>query len=434
MYLEIQNDLKARIESSKGDRPLQRRPNLGKALRQILRRRRIKTKDFAKMSGIIEGTLNTMMHHGEINTRENKLLAIVKALDMPLEDFIWIAEETAPYNFYLLGKNEVPLLKYPTHEVEVYSPPQISSQDFIWCLIRLYPGQKIENLIFRGMDSVMGKVTHGYLDLTYGEKSHLIHPNQCFLFDPMKTHSFKNMAPHGTTDFFLLFRFKSTSSFEIKKESTDSAQVPFSVTQFVRQVRKELSLVAGDELPTPYLSYLSGIEVDALNHLQFREGNKEIPFEKLDLLSKITRQPLKTLLQKTQNRYPGRMRIYTEEDKFMMDLSLRYGLTFTNNTGIGTGEKIFSIAELSLNAWKFGEMKKAWHYTGPGFLGVKVNAGILGVQYGAQPPKTLKWGDSFYSNSEMGITLENMIPVEKANELGESPEVFATVFSSPPLF
>jgi len=429
MYQEIHKDLIAQNKDKAQDRKL----NLGMALRQILRQKRIDNKELLKKAKLNESTLKNLLHYGEMNTNQKNFLKLVDALNVSVEEFVNLARETSQTNFHYVEKSKGPILKYDTHEIEVYSPPQYSKKDFVLCLVRINPKQRILVQPMDRMEPVCGIVVHGHLNLTYGNKSSHIHTNQLFLLDPNQKHSYTNSETAGTVDFYIVYRLKPEhQSLEITEPNTNG-QSNFSVSSLIHQIRKELSPSPNKLLSVPHLSALSGVDANALNHLLFR-NTKVIPFEKLELLANTTDYSFEQIVQKTQNRYEGWIKTFTDEDKIIVDLSLRFGIRFVNHFGIGTVQRSFSAAEFTLNPYHSGDRKLTWTYKSPGFMAIKVERGVLGLQIGNQPLKTLKWGDTVYFNTDIGMSLENLISIEKGKELGESSEPKAILFSSPPLF
>lgn len=432
MYKAIHDDLFKAITKSGDFRLRERRLNIGAALRQLKAANRIPLTHLIKQSGLNRNSLNAMMQLGEINTTRERLLKIVEQLKVPVDEFIRVAREAAHYNFYHVKKDAAHRFKYRTHDVEVFSPPQFSRKDFIWCLVSLYPGKAINDLIHQTMDQVAGFVTNGHLKLQYGDKCYTIHTNQCFFFDPKIPHAFINEAGGlGTTEFYLVYQLRPES---IVKEARGrkSSPVPISTAVLIEQIRKELSSDPDRPLPMSALAALSGIRLDALTHLRYRK-TKIIPFEKIDLLANLTDYSFENIIQKTENRYQGRVQVFTDQDKALVDLSLRHGIFITNHSGIGVGKRKFSISDVTFEPWKEGLPRKEWKYQGVGFIGLSVERGLIGVQYGQQPLITLTWGEKLYFNANVEIKISNLLSHEKANELGESSEPKIMLFSLPPV-
>ncbi len=425
MYRKIHEDLLEKNQS-------QRKLNIGSAVRQYMRNKRISMKDLLKKTKINESTIKNILHYGEMNTSQKNFTKLVKALGVSVDEFILTARETSESNLYILKNNSAPIFKYDGYEVESHSPSQFSQKDFILSLIRINPRASINHIKSEvGMEPVCCFIVNGHLNVNYNGKTQHVHTNQSFIFDPNHKHSFRNPASSGTTDFYILFRLNPKS--EEKEQEAKPTLDEFSVSDLIQQIRKELSPHTNKALPTPSLAALSGIDANALNHLQFRE-NKVIPFDKLELLASTTENTFEQIIQKSLNTYKGFFHIYTDENKFKIDLSLRYGTQFTSHTQLGTSNKSFTIADITLDPYRIGFPKKQWQFKAPGFMAIKVERGIVGLQYGKQPLKKLEWGDSVYLNTDVGFTLENLIPIEKAKELEESAEPKAMLFSSPPLF
>lgn len=420
--LKLKNDYRLR----------ERRLNLGMAIRQIKDRDRTPLKAIAERSGINRNTLNTLLQMEEMNTSQERFLKLTESLNVPADEIIRIARETAHYNFFHLKQGGGYVFKYRTQEVEVYSPPCFSRKDFLWCHVRILPGKSIADLVHETMDQVAGFVTHGHLGLKYGDKSYVIHTNQSFFFDPKILHSFENQLPSGNTEFYLLYQLKPLPSEKQQRRGRKMAPTPISTAGLIEEIRKELSPDPNRLLPMPTLAYLAGIELDALVHLRYRK-TKIIPFEKLDLLANLTDYSFEHIIQKAQHQYKGWVSVFTDQDKVALDLSLRYGVRFTSQTGIGVGRRKFTIADMSFESWKEGQGRREWAYRGIGFVGIAVQRGCLAVQYGRQPLKILKWGETLYMNADVELIMYNALSEEKAKEAGESSEAKALIFSCPPL-
>lgn len=431
MYQTIHDDLFKEI-TRKGDfRVRERRLNLGAALKQLKATNRIPLAQIIKRSGLNRSSLNTLMQLGEMNTTQERLLKIVKELRVPVDELIRVARETAHYNFYHVKKDAAHSFKYRTHEVEVFSPPQFSRKDFIWCLVRLYPGKSINDLFHETMDQVAGFVTNGHLKLEYGDKHHTIHTNQCFFYDPKIPHALVNEANSGTTEFYLVYQLKPEPKAS-ESRGRKSNPVPISTAVLIEQIRKELSPDPDRSLPMPALAALSGIRLDALTHLRYRK-TQIIPFEKIDLLANLTDYSFESIIQKTENRYQGWVKVFTDQDKAIVDLSLRHGIFITNHSGIGVGKRKFSISDVTFEPWKEGMPRKEWKYQGIGFIGLSVERGLIGVQYGQQPLMTLEWGDKLYANADIEIQISNLLTDKKAKELGQTAEAKISLFALPPI-
>lgn len=432
MYQRIHDDLTDSLKEKNDYRLRERRLNLGMAIREIKDRSRIPLKRIAEQSGINRNTLNTLMQMEEINTSQERFLKLVASLNVPADEFIRIARETAHYNFLHIKRGEGKLFKYRNYEAEVYSPPCFSRKDFLWCHVRIHPGKSVSNLMHETMDQVAGFVTHGHLGLKYGDKSLLIHTNQSFFFDPKTPHDFENQMPSGNTEFYLLYQIKPLPSKQPERRGRKIAPTAISTAGLVEQIRSELSPDPDRLLPMPTLAFLSGIELDALVHLTYRK-TKIIPFEKLDLLANLTDYSFEHIVQKAEQRYQGWVSVFTDQDKAVVDQSLRYGVRFINHSGIGVGRRKFGIADMTFESWKESQGHREWTYRGIGFIGIAVQRGCLGIQYGQQPLRILKWGETLYMNADVEITMHNVLSEEKARETGESSEAKALIFSCPPL-
>lgn len=432
MYQEIHNTLFENLKARKDFRLSERRLNIGMALKQLKNNNRIPVRQIIRSSGLKRSNLDTFIHVGEVNTSAERFEKLLQALNVSSDEFIRIARETARYNFYHLTGSGVPRLNYKTHEVEIYSPPSFSRKDFFWCLIRIFPGKGIRNLRHETMDQVAGLVTNGHLHLEYGGKSYSIHANQTFLFDPKVKHDFTNQADSGTTEFYLLYQLKRESR---QKDETRGRKVSpsmISTATLIRRIRKELSPNPDRLLPLTALSDISGISRDALAHLSFRH-TKIIPFEKIDLLANLTDDSFENIIQKSENRYQGWIRVFTEDDKTTINLSMRHGVCLTNYMGIGLGKRKFSVADATFESWEKGGTRKEWNYEGTGFIGIAVQRGHLGVQYGTQPLQALKWGHYLYVNAGVPLRLVNLLSEEEAYKSGESKEAKILLFSFPPI-
>ncbi len=428
LYQELHDRLSQYFKEKKDFRLTERRLNFGSALRHILKQKRLTLRAAAKLCRLNSNTLHSMMTLGEINTTQSKFLRIIEKLKVPADEFIRIARESAHYNFYQLKLGELPIFKFRTCEIKVYSPPSFSRKDFLWCHVLLKPKQKIANLIHSTMDQVGGFVTNGRLHLKYGNKIYSIHANQTFFFDPKIKHSFTNEASTDAAGFHLLYQLKPT--FEVKRGRKSSPKV-LSTSLLISQVQKELSPDPNKSLPLRQLAASSGIRLDALEHLRYRK-TKIIPFEKIDRLANLTDYSFQEIIQKAENRYSGWITIFTDHDKAKLAPSPRYGSYFTVHTGIGTGKRKFSIIHALFKSWKEGTKRKEWKYRGTGFIGLLVERGILGIQYGTQPLKALKRGETLYLNADCDIAFMNFLSKEKAEEMGESAETKVMMISSPP--
>lgn len=433
MYQNIHDDLIARFRAKKDFRLVERRLNIGKALKQLKNRGRMRMLDLINKSGVSRTCINALIQVGEMNTSRERFMKLIEALDIPVDEFVRIARETAHYNFYHIKANEPPLLKSKTHEIEIYSPPSFSKRDFVWCLVRIYPGKAIEHLIHQTMDQVAGFVIHGHLNLKYGEKNFAIHTNQSFFFDPKINHSFENQAGSGTTEFYLLYQLKSESIQKPETRGRKPSPAPISTATLIQQIRRELSPDPNRLLGLPTLAALSGIDVDSLAHLSYRK-TKIIPFEKIDRLANLTDHSFEHIIQKAENHYEGYVTVFTDEDKAIIDLTMRHGVYFNNHAGTGIGKRRFSITDVTFEPWNEGRLRKEWRYRGVGYIGLAVQRGIIGIQYGSQPMKTLGWGESLYFNADVDTTIVNFLSEEEAKKRGESKEAKAIVFSAPPIF
>lgn len=433
MYRQIMDDLLGQLKSHDDYRYMERRLNIGGAFRHIKKEKQVPTGEVVTATGINRNSINTLMQMEEVNTTSERFQKILDGLNVSSDEFIRIARETARYNFYQLGQKKVPVFKYRTHEVEIYSPPSFNCKDFMWCLVRIHPGKQINDLEHSTMDQVAGFVMHGHLGIHYGEREHIVHTNQSFFFDPKIKHAFKNQSPSGTTELYLMYRLKAEPSQAEEKRGRKPGKHLISAPALIKQIRKELSADPNRMLPLSALANLSRIRKDALAHLSYRP-TKIIPFEKIDLLANLTDDPFECIIQKSEDRYQGWIRIFTDQDKATVDLSLRHGIHFTSQTGIGMGKRNYSICDATLESWKSGDKRKEWRYQGTGFMGIIVQRGILGVQYGNQPQQILKWGDSLYLNSDIPVTFLNAVSEEKAKAEGENPEAKALLIASPPIF
>jgi len=226
MYQIIHDDLLSNLRKKNDFRLVERRLNIGKAIKQLKESGRIKMIDFLKESELKRSAINTLMQMGEMNTSRDRFVKICKALKVPSDELIRIARETAHYNCYRLDQNNTPRFKYKTHDVEVYSPPSYSRKDFMWCLIKIQPGKSIEGLIHDTINQIGGFVTNGHLKFTYGDKSYSIHTNQAFFFDPKTMHSFENHATTETTEFFVIYQLKPERKV---KEETSSRNIYITI-------------------------------------------------------------------------------------------------------------------------------------------------------------------------------------------------------------
>ncbi len=433
MYRKIQEELSQIIAAKKDFRLMNRRPNIGMALKQILDEKRISMKDLIHDAhGLNRNFLNNLIRTGEVNTGTERFVKLIQALGVSSDEFMRVAREASHYNFYRTQGTEMPRFTYPNYEVEIYSPPSFAAKDFLWCFVRMKPGKHIPNLLHETMHQVAGFVTHGCLGLKYGDKNYSIHTNQCFFFDPKIQHSFLNEAPGGTTEFYLLFQLKAEPDPEKKTAGKKLSPTQISASSLIEQIRKELSPDPNQLLPMPALAHLSGIGIDSLTHLTYRNPDI-IPFEKIESLASLTDYSFDHIIQKSENRYQGWVRIFTDQDKVAIDLSARYGVRFMSHAGVGIGKRRFSIADIIFDSWNENQARKEWRYQGIGFVGISVQRGRIGVQYGKQPPKTLSWGDRLYFNADVEITLSNMLSEEQAEENGDSPEAKATLFAFPPI-
>jgi quercetin dioxygenase-like cupin family protein len=433
MYEQIHNDLLAMLKAKKDFRLMDRRLNLGRAIQQIKNNKRLSFHELTEKTGIQRNSLDTAIAVGEVNTTQERFTRLLKGLGVSSDEFIHVARETAHYNFYHLKGNEAPLFKYRTHEVEVYSPPTFSRKDFLWCLVRIYSGKQIQDLTHQTMDQVAGFVTNGHLNFKYGDKTYSIHTNQSFFFDPKISHSFKNNAHTGTTDFYLCYCLKPVS--QAKEETRGRKPLPTSIStkSLIRQIRKELSPNPERLLPMPALAGLSGISLNSLMHISYRK-TKIIPFEKIDRLANLTNDSFENIIQKLENRYQGWVEIFTDQDKVSIDLSSRQGVRLISHAGIGIGKRKFTISDMTFDSWKKSESRKEWQFQGIGFIGISIQRGCVGIQYGNQPIKVLTWGEFLYFNADVKFSLSNIISEEEARERGESPEAKVTLFTCPSLF
>lgn len=433
MYQKIHDELYGRLAKKNDFRLTARRLNIGKALKQLKASNRIKMHDLIEATHLKRGCLNALMQSGETNTSRDRFLKIVQALRVPADEFIRLARETARYNFYPTERSRAPVFKYRNYEAEILSPPTFNRKDFMWCHIRILPGSKIPDLIHQTMEQIAGFVTHGHLKLAYGDKNYTIHTNQSFYFDPKTLHGFHNEAASGTTEFYLVYQLRSEPRElqTVAKETAASNDI--STAALIEQIRRELSPDPNRPIPMPELAALSGIGLDALMHLTHRE-TKIIPFEKIDLLASLTDYSFEHIVQKAERQYRGWVKIFTDQDKTVIDQSLRYGVSFTNHTGLGIGRRKFSIADVSFESWRDAGARKKWEYQGLGFIGIAAQRGFVGIQYGKQPLHVLKWGETLYLNTDVPITLVNLLGQEEAVEKGESGEAKAILFTSPPIF
>ncbi|OGX03762.1 MAG: hypothetical protein A3G87_08505 [Omnitrophica bacterium RIFCSPLOWO2_12_FULL_50_11] len=434
MYETIHNDLLERLRASKDFRLTERRLNLGQALDQIRKTNSIRLKDLIQKTGLKRRMLTTLIQMGEMNTSREHFFKMIEGLKIPAHEFVKVAQETARYNFYHLKRDEAPRFKYRTHEAEVYSPPCFSRKDFFWCLIRMKPDSSILNVTHSTMDQVMGFLNHGYLNLKYGEKTHSIHTNQPFHFDPKIKHSFINPSNSETAEFYLMYHLKPAFLKQPDARGPERKEAPETISTrvLIEQIRKELSPDPNRLLPMPALAAHSGIGRRALVHMSY-EPTKIIPFEKIDCLANLTDYSLDEIIEKAENRYRGWVKVYTDKDHVPIDLSSRYGVELTSHTAIGIGKRKFTVADMTFNSWKQGQGRKEWVYRGSGFLGILAKRGYIGIQYGKQPLKILDWGESLYLNADVEIILSNMLSEEEAQKKGESPEAKAMIFSFPPL-
>lgn len=434
MYEMIHKDLLDRLKASKDFRLTERRLNLGKALDQIRKANSIPLKDIIQKTALKRRMLTTLIQMGEMNTSREHFFKIIEGLKVPANEFVKVAQETARYNFYHLKRDGAPQFKYGSHEVEVYSPPCFSKKDFFWCLVRLKPGSSILNLRHENMDQLTGFLTHGDLNLKYGEKIYSIHTNQPFQFDPKIEHHFVNQSNSETAEFYLLYHLKP--AFIEKREGRERKRketpVTISTPILIEEIRKELSPDPNRLLSMPTLAALSGINRRALVHMSY-SPTKIIPFEKMSQLANLTDYSLDEIIEKAENRYQGWIQVFTDKDHVPVDLSSRYGVELISHTGIGVGKRKFTVADIVFRSWKESSGRKEWVYRGAGFLGISVKRGYIGVQYGKQQLKILNWGESLYLNADVEITLSNLLSEEEAAKKGESPEAKAMIFSSPPL-
>lgn len=433
MYEKIHQDLSLLLKSRKDFRLMERRLNIGMALKQARENKRIKVSELVKKTGISRRSLDTLTRIGEVNTSEERFLKITSALGVSTDEFIRLARESAHYNSYHLKKGGAPVFKYRTHEVEIYSPPSFSRKDFVWCVVRIYEGQEIRDLSHETMEQVAGFVTNGHLGLRYANKQYAVHANQSFFLDPKVKHSFENLASSGITEFYLLYQLKPKPSRAMEMRGRKAKPTPISPRVLIEEIRRELSPNPDRLLPLPSLAAMSGIELGSLIHLYYQK-TIILPFEKIDRLANLTDYSFENIIQKAENRYQGWVQIFTDQDKAVVDLSLKHGVHFYSHTGIGTGGRKFSICDITFDPWKENETKKEWKYRGIGFIGLVVQRGVIGIAYGTQPTRIAKWGETIYFNAGIPVTLSNPIIEGKALEIGESPEAKITVFSLPPIF
>lgn len=433
MYAEIQEALVKRLATKNNPKLLARKLNIGEALRQIKTLEKLPKREILEKTGIKRSALNAIMFERECNTSFDKLMNLTKALNIGLDELIAVARETARYNFYLLRRNEI--AKLPINEeicdVMTFSPPIFNRRDFMWALIRILPGKSIINCQHPHIKEVGCFVTNGHLRLRYGASEQPVHSNEVIFFDPRIPHEFINAESNFTTDFFLLYHL--TPHIEVKPQRGRKAAVaPFDTARLIETIREEMSPAPDNLVSCNTLAQLSGVDYDSIAYLLYRKP-KILFLEKIDALCVLSRLPFERLIQKAENRYQGWFKIHGENDKAVMDYRLNYGMKINTHTTPGTGARSFGFADINFDAIEDIRKRHSWTFTDSSFLGIRVEKGVLGIQYGRQPEQKLYWGDTVYLNADIPVTLFNALTVDEAKEQKESPEVKALTFSHPAL-
>ncbi len=302
-------------------------------------------------------------------------------------------------------------------------------------LIRISPSQKIADCIHTHMHEVACFVVNGHLKFQYGDHEYAIPANEVFFFDPRVPHSFINEEALSTTDFFIAYHTNPKLK-PAKQKGRKANPTSFNMALLVNTIREELSPTPDDLISCNALSQLSGVDYNAIAHLLYRNP-KDLLLEKIDALCAQTRLPFDALIQKSQNKYKGWIKIYTEEAKTILDYRFYHGMSVATHTGLGTGLRSFGIADLYFEPPAKNEEKRvSWQFTDSCFLGIRVEKGVLGVQYGKQPEVKLSWGDTLYVNAAIPVSFYNPLTfqeAEKLKELKQSAETRITLFSHPPL-
>ncbi|OGX06986.1 MAG: hypothetical protein A3G87_04005 [Omnitrophica bacterium RIFCSPLOWO2_12_FULL_50_11] len=433
IYAEISHSLLEQLRTKKDPKLLARKLNIGMALRQIRDLEKIPLRDVLAKTGIKRSALNAIVHEKECNTAYDKLVQITKALKVGLDEFIAVARETASYNFFVLRRNTAPRFKFGrTHEVTVFSPPIFNTRDFLLAFVRILPGKKITDCLHPNTKEVCCFLVSGHLKLSYGHEESRLYGNQAVFFDGRVFHEFTNEESDSTTDFFLLYHLNPEVA-PRPQRGRPATPAPFDTARLVETIRREISPDPSDPVSCHTLSQLSGVDYNSIAYLVYRKP-KILFLEKIDSLCALSPLPFERMLQKAENRYSGWLKIHTDQDKTILDYRFQHGMRIHTHTALGTGLRSFGIADLYFEPVEDARRRLEWRFTDSSFMGLKVEKGVLGIQYGKQPVEKLLWGDTVYLNADIPVSFFNALTVEEAAKENQSAEVKVTAFSHPPLF
>lgn len=181
-------------------------PDFGKAIKTLLKQHNMTEAILSQKSGINEKSIRSIENHSTLNPSFDCLERIATAFEMPLLDFIQLAQASYRGNCYLTSPSERWVLSYELEKgfsIHVMTPPNMSKRDFFTGTMTILGEKKLNFWKFPGtvakacIQAWDGSVIFTYHGMNWKEE-YKIQANQTFYFDPCIPHSFENPSPAPT--------------------------------------------------------------------------------------------------------------------------------------------------------------------------------------------------------------------------------------------
>lgn len=424
MYKEIFEKYKSYFPAV----PAFRRPRVGSVIRDIRINKGIQQKDLAKLTGINESTLKSIINdHQQATTVEN-LDHCAKALGVTTDELILRGRERDPANFFAFKNNpppEIEGIRKRKHSPEDWhqsiqfnlkncqitpiSAPINTKKDFLCFRLEIPPKHKFDKLILESPMPVIGFVSKGFnIKISYGGKiDSTITSNQGFMLNGFHQHSLINEDDEHPAIIYLITKLPHLRRTNIDSSISGKEFPAINIAQGIELIRKYCSERPEQMISVKHLADLT----DSLNHSQIammmeqKKGSSVVYWEKIEDLLGAAKVPIEDFLEWTHNKQSLPFSMGTSSTRAWIKYT-HFGAKLYSCTPPGI-KNFFFCAELFLDG--AGQIRReSLRRKDESMIALYVEEGELLVTAGRERMTLpLSKGDRLYFDGNLSYMLQN---------------------------